>query len=118
MGYQRELAYWCDVMAELLQRPFDEFPHAELAHHLLETFELTTLSWEWRVSEHDYGFAHFGGDGTRFTPSTLAGFHAREVMARHPLLRWFAASGDPAPQSVGRVPLAVVGQRDRDWFDE
>jgi DNA-binding CsgD family transcriptional regulator len=118
MGYQRELAYWCDVTAELLHKPFDEFPHAELAQHLLETFELTTLSWEWRAGDDDYGFAHFGGDGSRFTPSTLAAFHAREVVARHPLLRWFAASGDPTPQSVGRIPRNVVGQRDRDWFDE
>jgi DNA-binding CsgD family transcriptional regulator len=118
MVRNERFAYWLDVASDLLQHPLTEFPYTEIAGHLIQTFEVTTLSWEWRESTQEYGFAHFGGDGTRFTPSTLAAFHAREVLARHPLLRWFAASGDPTPQSVGRIPTSVVGQRDRDWFDE
>ena len=118
MDCECNLAYWFDVTADLLQRPLTEFPCAELAAHLNESFELTALSWEWRENRDDYGFAHFAGDGSRFTPSTLAAFHARAVMDRHPLLRWFAASGDATAQSVGRIPNAIVNARDRDWFND
>ena len=37
-----------------------EFPAAELAGHLHHSFELTSLSWEWRENEDDFGLVQFG----------------------------------------------------------
>ena len=54
------LAYWLDVTADLLQHPLTEFPAAVLAAHLNRSFELTSLSWEWRETEDDFGFVMFG----------------------------------------------------------
>ena len=113
---EHDLAYWLDVAAELLKHPLTRFPAVEVAGHLSQSFELTSLSWEWRETETDYGFEQFAGNGAVFTPELLEAFHSEQVMTRHPLLRWFAATGDPTPQSVERVPDSLVPSRDRDWF--
>jgi DNA-binding CsgD family transcriptional regulator len=116
MVREHHLAYWFDVATDLLKHPLAQFPAVELAAHLSHSFELTTLSWEWRETETDYGFEQLAGDSATFTPELLEEFHSEQVMARHPLLRWFAATGDPTPQSVERIPEALVPSRDRDWF--
>jgi DNA-binding CsgD family transcriptional regulator len=110
-----DLAYWLDVTADLLQRSLTEFPAAALAAHLNHSFELTSLSWEWRETEDDFGVVQFAG--ATITPGLLEDFHSEQVMPRHLPMRWSAAT-DPRPKSVGRIPKAAVTARDPDWFRE
>lgn len=89
----------------------------ELGHHLLETFEAHALTWEWRVTPVDAGFVKLRGDDG-FTDESSGLHQDPEGLARHPLLRWFAATQDPTAQSSDRVPQAISSRRDRDWLKE
>ena len=63
-----DLAYWLDVTADLLQRPLIEFPAADLAAHLNRSFALSSLSWEWRETENDFGRVQFVSAGSVSAP--------------------------------------------------
>jgi DNA-binding CsgD family transcriptional regulator len=118
MSTEAQLGYWLDVTASLLAHPLRDFPHEDLLLHLLDAFEVTSVSWEYHEPPVVHRFAHAAHDDARFTEQTLDDFHSAEVLERHPLLTWFAASRSTAPQSVGRIPASVVGCRDRAWFEE
>src|SRR5262249_6743957 len=38
-------------------------------------------------------------------------------ISTHPLMRWFAATGDPGPQTLARVPSAIAPSGDRAAFE-
>jgi DNA-binding CsgD family transcriptional regulator len=41
----------------------------------------------------------------------VAAWASGDLLGRHRLLRWFATTGDPKPQTTGRVPEAVASRR-------
>jgi len=103
------LSSWVDVVGDVLQRPARDFPHQFLCDRLQETFDVTGVSWDWQDSPDRFGFVT--------TPATLMisgearqGWAAGGLQDGHPLLRWHVVTGDPAPQSSGRVPSAVLSR--------
>ncbi|WP_153392692.1 helix-turn-helix transcriptional regulator [Ornithinicoccus halotolerans] len=102
--------HWLDVTAELLQRPLTRFPHELVQRELRATFEVRTVSWNW-ADGSTLGFhldPPVGGWGPGLVP-----LEHRFAYYRHPLIQWFGATGDPRPQTVGRVPAQISPDRDK-----
>ena len=113
MGDDRRLIEWIDLTADFLQRPCPEFPRAEIAWQLNRTFDVLAVSCDWRDDQ--------GQADSRIWPeidvspvAEMPYWHQEDIIQRHPLVRWFVATQDPMPQSIGRVPRAVASQRDRE----
>ena len=108
-------AHWLEVVGELLERPPGRLPHEVLSHELADTFDVVTVSWNWREPS--------GAAGYRLTPAVAGWSEERmlrqlheepELLDRHPLVTWFAVTGASAPQTVARVPLEVSPAVDRE----
>lgn len=103
----RQYAEWLVVVAELLAMPgAATFPRDPLAVELSHTFGCQ-VSWNWRDADGRFGFDLLDPVPGFPTPEH-AEFWTRNGLGWHPLLRWFAHSGDPRPMTVGRVPRSVV----------
>lgn len=110
------LAEWVDHVVELSRSGGAAFQRAEIADHLAETFECH-VTWNWAEPDGSFGFEVQGP-----LPGDLrlleADGWAVEAMRRHPLLVWFAHTGDPTPMTAGRVPREVVPPRGRVFLTE
>jgi len=115
MAHHQALAYWFDVTADLLRRPLAEFPYAQLACHLHQTFAVNAVIWEWRDNANEHGCAHFEGDPKRFSAAPPAEFHPSECA--HPLLRYHASDSDSGSHSVGNISTPVTGQHRKGFPD-
>jgi DNA-binding CsgD family transcriptional regulator len=100
---------WLDLTIELMSSAGREFPRAQIADGLRESFGCL-VSWNWAEASGRFGF-ELQEPVPGFPGAGEAEVWATEGMAIHPLLRWYAASGDPAPMTVGRVPREVVPVR-------
>ena len=65
------------------------------------------MSWHWLDRDHSYGFELRDPIPGFPTEDEAVEWSARGV-ASHPVLRWYAHTGDLTPMSVGRVPPAVA----------
>lgn len=104
---ERRTSEWVDLVGDLLARPLAAFPHELLAARLHETFGCQ-VTWNWVDGPERSGFhVHLPMPGF-LTPEV------REIMVgavpHHPVLRWFHATGDHSPMSIGRVPGSLVDQ--------
>ncbi len=101
---------WIDLAGDVLQRPRPEFPREEIAQLLNRTFRVTAVSWDWRDEAGNAGFESYPDMDVRelrsVTPEELT-----SLIDGHPLIRWFAATRDPKPQSAGRVPMSIAPDR-------
>lgn len=92
-------------MHELLGSPLPGFPRDVVTSQLAETFDCNA-SWVWMDADGRAGFEVHRPIPGWPTPDEVA-WYSTEGMARHPLIRWYAATGDPRPLTVGRVPDGV-----------
>jgi DNA-binding CsgD family transcriptional regulator len=110
------VARWVDVVSELLSAPLARFPREVIAHELHQTFDIVGLSWNWRDRAGRFGVEMIPHIEDWLPPELEASFRTGDLLNGHPLIRWFAAVGDPAPQSVARVPLAISPREERAMF--
>jgi DNA-binding CsgD family transcriptional regulator len=115
---EKRAAAWLAIIAELLQRPVTTFPHATIALELFASFDVVAVSWDWRDDDGSVGFEIFPLDEVWRSPELSDIWHNPELVAAHPLMRWFAATGDPAPQTMDRVPAAIASLRDHAVIEE
>lgn len=101
-------ALWFAYAADLIQSGRRSFSRLEVADLLAATFECP-VSWNWVDADGRFGFE---------LREPIPGFPSHEEaevwragMPAHPLLRWFAHSGDLSPTTVGRVPRDVAGEQ-------
>jgi DNA-binding CsgD family transcriptional regulator len=117
MTDDRRLVGWIDLVGDLLQQPRPEFPVAQIGWQLNRTFRVRAVSWDWREHSVHSGFQAWPevdlGKIAHLPPWTSDG-----ILERHPLLRWFMTTQDPAPQSTGRVPEALAPRQDRQLVDD
>jgi len=107
----RRFSPWLDIIRDLLDA-FSEFPRQRLLHELGCSFG-TRASWV-QVNTN-------GACGLEMT-DPIFGWPSPECLElwgrvganRHPLVGWYAATGDPAAMSVGRVPEGIVPGQSRD----
>jgi DNA-binding CsgD family transcriptional regulator len=118
MSLTTRLVDWVDFTADLLQQPVTTFPHEVLTAQLLQSFETSVVSWEWRESADDVGCVIRSATGLEVPDALLQQLHEGEILNRHPLLRWFGASRERGPQTIGRVPVEMCPASDRGWVTE
>ena len=96
---------WVELADALVTRPTTAFPHQLLSARMHETFGCR-VAWNWLDDGGTPGFVVHPPVPGWPTPEM---FHAMTaVIHHHPLLRWFAATGDMTAMSIGRVPRGLV----------
>ena len=103
MGDDRRLIEWIDLTADFLQRPCPEFPRAEIAWQLNRTFDVLAVSCDWR-DDQGHADSQIWPEIDVSPVADMPYWHQDDIIQRHPLVRWFVATQDPMPQSIGRVP--------------
>jgi DNA-binding CsgD family transcriptional regulator len=99
-------AEWLDLAATLCASPSEAFPRAVLADELAATFP-ASISWNWLDSDGTYGF-EMREPIPGFPSDEEAHRWSREGITSHPVLRWYALTGDTQPMTVARVPREVA----------
>jgi DNA-binding CsgD family transcriptional regulator len=111
----RRHAAWLELVGDILQgQPGAlEFPHAQVADLLLESFDAACCSLN--VVDRAWVDHVVGGWPVGFLPMTPPSGVLPDATT-HPLIRWYAVTSSSAPQILGRVPRAVAGPRLRaEW---
>lgn len=103
---------WVDLAHDLLNHPVLPGWHAEVLPHLIDTFE-APASWNWFLPDGSFGFEAFGVPHGDWPPAPILE-QWQEELPSHPLIRWFAHTGDVAALTLRRVPDAVVPRRECD----
>ena len=103
-------AAWLQLVGDVLQgQPgAREFPHAQVADLLLESFGAACCSLN--VVDDAWVDHVVAGWPAGFLPTTPPS-GALPDATTHPLIRWYAVTGSAAPQILGRVPRSVAGRR-------
>ncbi len=103
---------WVDLVDHLLREPAGELPTALLTAELAATFG-TNASWNWVDPDGGFGFEMFEQPPGWPTDEQME-FWTREALPQHPLIQWFAATGDSTATTIGRVPDDVGTRRGRE----
>lgn len=112
----RRVDSWVELVTGLLRQPMTTYPHRRLVEHLAGTFDAEP-SWNWLDPDGSFGFELLH-PRSNWPPPDEMEYWRSCAMQRHPLVRWFAATGRWDAQTIGRVPLAVADRRDRDIVRE
>ena len=104
---RRRHAAWLELVGDILQRQAGprEFPHAQVAGLLLESFDATCCSLN--VVDRAWVDHVVGGWPVGYLPTAPPSGILPDATTQ-PLIRWYAATGCSAPQILGRVPHAVA----------
>lgn len=104
---EKRVARWLDLASACASRPSALLPRHAIAEELAATFG-SQVSWNWMNPDGDHGF-------DLHTP--IPGWPTPEIVSRldvmvshHPLIEWYAASGQLAPMSIGRVPPVLISR--------
>ena len=100
------VARWLDVIAELMAQR-GEFPYERLSVELAATFDVETVSWNWRRSDHSLGFVLTPAMPAFVLAESRHMWDTTELVAQHPLVRWFTTTQDATPQTMRRVPTNI-----------
>ena len=117
MTTDRRLIEWIDLVGDLLHQPLTGFPRDAIGRQLGRTFDVRGVSWDWRERSGQAGYESWP-DVDAGQLADLPPVQQQRILEQHPLLRWFIATGDPKPQSTGRVPLAIASKRQRAYVDD
>jgi DNA-binding CsgD family transcriptional regulator len=106
----RRHAAWLELVGDILQgQPgAREFPHAQVANLLLESFDAACCSLN--VVDRAWVDHVVGGWPVGYLPATPPSGILPDATTQ-PLIRWYAVTGSAAPQILGRVPRAVAAPR-------
>jgi DNA-binding CsgD family transcriptional regulator len=103
-------AAWLELVGDILQgQPSTwQFPHAQVAELLLESFDAACCS----LNVVDAAWVDHVADGwpKGYLPTTPPPGIVPDASTQ-PLIRWYSVTGSSAPQILGRVPHAVAGPR-------
>jgi DNA-binding CsgD family transcriptional regulator len=112
---EEKLADWFVITAEVLQRPIVELPLADLSEEILRSFGGSMFTSNLRDGQGRVTVQGFGWRSS--TPTSADASRAVDDLFKvmdlrlfdyHPLLRWYALSGQGAPQTTERVPKEWV----------
>jgi DNA-binding CsgD family transcriptional regulator len=107
-----QIDQWVELVDDLLHRPsLSSAWHRHVLPHMSETFD-SPASWHWIRPDGRVGFEMMGMPADWPPPDTVELWAAE--LPDHPLLRWFAHTGDPAALTLSRVPTALVPQHEQD----
>lgn len=106
---------WVDLTHSLLQRIWMPGWYLAVLPELAASFS-AAASWNWTDPDSPGALRAevYGAPAGWPSPAAEELWQRFEVARHHPLLRWYAATGDPAAQSSNNVPTAVASRRDQD----
>ncbi len=106
------VAAWLGTISELLGEHLYEMPHQVILEQLAQTFRVTGVGHSSSDSTGKQQMLSFPEkllDPVIELDEWLAG----RSQKHHPLMRWHAATQDPRPTTMDRVPTNLVSERDR-----
>jgi DNA-binding CsgD family transcriptional regulator len=109
------IGQWVDLTHSLLQRTWMPGWYLAVLPELAASFS-AAASWNWTDPQSPATLRAevYGAPAGWPSPAAEEVWQRFEVAKHHPLLRWYAATGDPAAQSTNNVPTAVASRRDQD----
>lgn len=106
---------WLDIIGDLMSQPVAKFPRMTLLRELAATFGCMA-SWNWVEADGTFGFHALDPPPSWPPPDALRFW--RQAMHVHPLVCWYATTGDPTAMSIGRVPRRVAPEHGYDLVRE
>lgn len=106
---------WVELVDHLLRGPGATTPTGLLTAELAATFG-ANCAWHWLEPE-GFGFEMLEQPPGWPTDEEME-FWAREALPEHPLIQWFAVTGDSTAMTIGRVPEGVGTRRGRELVVE
>nr|BFE50145.1 hypothetical protein GCM10017745_35720 [Saccharothrix mutabilis subsp. capreolus] len=107
---------WMDLVRDLLKAPLVKLPHSLLLTELADTLGAKAGSWIVRKSDGHVDYRLWAGVPD-VLPEDEVILWMQAHIDEHPLVNWFAVTGDPAAQTLGRVPASLVDVRYEAWRD-
>lgn len=111
------VAYWMGAFCDLMREPLTEFPARRIRLHLQESFAITGVTFNWRDADGRVGVEISPEEWMLAQTPLHSELRSGRLVDRHPLITWFAVTGDPAPWTSGRVPTTMVSKRQRSYVD-
>ncbi len=112
----RRLDHWVELAHDLITHPRPVFPHLLLRDELSATFGIN-CAWNWVNEDFTCGFELVEQPAGWPSPAEQELWQG-DVMAGHPVMQWYIATGTMTAISVGRVPLSFGTQRSREMILE
>lgn len=106
------LAAWHDTIVDLLGEPLREMPHQLILETMAKTFDVTAVSHSTSDALGRQQVITHPRDVLK-PVADLDEWLAGRTHKHHPLLRWHAATRNPRPTTIERVPMTMVSARDR-----
>jgi len=109
---------WLELMGHVLAAPLTVLPEEHIATALKATFDAPACCFYTRPDPHTVVQRIY--PPTMFSAALQAEWVRLSIEAptRHPLLRYYLATGDLAPQQVADVPSGLAGPRTRAQWAE
>jgi DNA-binding CsgD family transcriptional regulator len=112
----RRLDHWVGLAHDMVTHPPPEFPHLMLRDELSATFDVN-CAWNWLDPDFTCGFELVEQPAGWPTPEEQALWQG-DVMAGHPIMQWFLATGNMTAMTVGRVPSSIGTRHSREMIVE
>jgi DNA-binding CsgD family transcriptional regulator len=106
---------WLDTLGRLFLLPTSSFPAQVLTTALGSSLGAASSAWNYATRDGVRHVAHTSGPLARFESAGQEWLRSGGA-AVHPLLRWYAVTGAPLPQTSARVPAAVADRRSREEY--
>lgn len=114
----RRCERWLDLAGELLERPAEALPVQRIAVTLMETFQGNQSGYVTRAPCQGVRSLLWPPPSPALLADTLDWQQDHVRQAEHPLVHWFTVSGDLRAQSVGHLPVGLVGDhRQASWYE-
>ena len=112
------VAEWFGIVSDLLRQPIAAMPTRFIVSRLVDTFDVTAASWNWRDHDQSFGMILQPSDALDALSEDLERWAAGELHDCHALLNWYARTKDPRPWSNDRVPSAILRRSKRARVEE
>lgn len=106
---------WVDLTVDLLASPAGDFPMDVVGRRLVDSFDLDVSALNCRRPDGSTRLAvvtrtgaDHGGLGASAATDVMVAASNSQLLAHHPLVRWFAMTQLLAPQSLNRVPREIT----------
>ncbi len=107
-GSERE---WLDLMAELMATAGARWPAEQIALMLTETFAAPGCAFDVRSADEPFSGGLWPEERWRDRLDELVHFAIHDAATRHPLLRYYLATGDGHAMQTADVPARFAGPR-------
>ena len=111
------VAEWFGIVSDLLRQPLTIMPKRYLMSRLIETFDVTGVSWNSRDADGRLDQLLQPEGTLDAVAPEFARWQSGELQDCHALLTWYAKTKDPRPWTTERVPTQMMPKRKRAVLD-